>query len=426
MSWRLKRALLASIVVVAGLSGSAAAKTLLDVTSATIYGYDEEKFFFNYVSPQTRQTLRQYLQMDVDGWAKGWISLHAYGSGMYEMADEGPQGRDQLDLLYGYASLHLDKDDRILLNAGRMFRLVPPLPSYFDGAQLAVDQGWLNLEVYGGWEVDPFHRTSTDIVLGGARSRFQVYDAITFGLSGFYSTRDSESDRGLAGVEGAVKLSEKVSAEAEVGYDYLLKILGDSLIAVRVDPTPALSLGAGYTRRVPHSYLGKQSVFARFNLEALDDYSIDAIYRPRLGLSLNGGFHVLRTFADDSVEGRLGAGWSYGKNRANRISLAYEVQSGFGDDAYAVRARWSQYVYETVVRAVFRGDYLVMNHDLPFFIQYREEERNLGAAFVGIDWALREELYLSVGGGVEWLETSERQLQGSVKLRYSFTNREEE
>ncbi len=395
----------------------------LELEGSTLFGYSEDQFFFNYLDARNKVTLRQYLLANVDGLLNGKLTFHSYMSAGLHLADKDIiEGSSDFDLLYGYAALHLDKADRTQLRVGRIFRLQEAASAYFDGLQLLAPLGPVDLDLYGGFEVGPYHGFDKDAALAGLRLSGTLLKKLDVGLSFLYTNRDGESDRGIVGLELGMAPAKDLWIEANVAYSYLLNGLADTTAVVRYGLRPNLRTAIGFQRRVPASYLGQTSVFTRFELEAINDFWGELAWSPFQGFKLQASLHAYLYADDDTWELRTALSYRYGTERENVAGLTYERQVGFGDDGDALVGRWRQRLNKHLF-AGLRASLLFFNRDALLFLQYRDADDWASSAIASMEWQFMDKMSVVASGGVETLQFDRKRGRGSLKLRYRFATK---
>ena len=272
------------------LAGMASLLSLLlpAFSSAADYGVDGttiirlEQRTAPGVAKQTIAPATQYLGIDADGIGVKELSLHLYGWGRFDLADNSgestnPKSTDG-NLTYGYL-LYRFPNANAQVKAGRFFMYEGVAAEQVDGLAARTDLAYgLTVSAYGGVPVklDRGSATKGDFI-GGGRLGYRYGGILDLGVSGLSETNSptatGKGDRRLVGADLWLSPVQMIELSGRSSYNTTTKEIAEHTYQATLRPTTGLTFNATFNDVRLADY------FAFTNIKSLFSPTINEKYR---------------------------------------------------------------------------------------------------------------------------------------------------
>jgi hypothetical protein len=276
-----------------------------------------------------------------------------------------------------------------------------------------------DVEIYGGFGVQPDYDFGTDNPLAGGRFQITPNKNLRFGFSGLFSKLDDETHYEILGVDFDVKLHDNWLFSGNVDYDLSFETLSDMGLFVKYTPRKELNFQVNYEVYYPMSYLGPDSIFSIFSLSSVNDlYCVVNTY-PTVNTRLYGEVHYIEFETDSTQEAIVGCNYMYDADAGNYAGINALFQ--WGDYRYAHRITGIlRHRLNDVAVVNLRANAHFLDNENQLFLITRKERYTISSLFGALDLHLMDSLTVTPALEVAGTIWDNRDVRGYVKLTYTF------
>ncbi|HEU0265579.1 MAG TPA: hypothetical protein VFR01_07640, partial [Geobacterales bacterium] len=223
------------------------------------------------MADQTLIPATQFLALDARSLGDGNLSLHLYGWGRVDLADQSrADGDTDGDLGYAYLQYRAPKGDAEM-KLGRLWVYEGVASEKVDGIFLRSDlAGGFTASFFGGAPVEPDHQENVGDYVVGGRLGFRTAGMLELGVSGLHEngvvtgpSSDLKTDRQLVGGDVWFAPVRFLEVTGHTHYNIVTDGVAEHSYLLSIKPMPVLQLAGEYEE---HNF---EHYFASTNLRSL-------------------------------------------------------------------------------------------------------------------------------------------------------------